>query len=251
MEPQAALTPQLSIVIPAMNEERRLPRTLERVVEYLRGRSETWEVIVVDDGSRDRTADIVEELARSLNEPRLSVLRLPKNQGKGGAQRSGVARSRGDRVLLMDADLATPIEELEPLWKAMDRGADVAIGSRALATSNITRPQSLPRVLLGSAGNLWIRFFAVSGIHDTQCGFKLFRGDLARKLFAAGRENRFAIDIELLCMAQRVFHADIAEVGVRWEHQDFSSVRWRDYVDVLARVARIGMRIPKNSRSND
>lgn len=248
MEPQVAPTPQLSIVIPAMNEERRLPRTLERVVEYLRGRSETWEVIVVDDGSRDRTADIVEELARSLNEPRLSVLRLPKNQGKGGAQRSGVAQTRGDRVLLMDADLATPIEELEPLWKAMDRGADVAIGSRALASSNITRPQSVPRVLLGSAGNLWIRFFAVSGIHDTQCGFKLFRGDLARKLFAAGRENRFAIDIELLCMAQRVFHADIAEVGVRWEHQDFSSVRWRDYVDVLARVTRIGMRIPKNGR---
>ncbi|HRI72726.1 MAG TPA: glycosyltransferase family 2 protein, partial [Polyangium sp.] len=239
------------IVIPAMNEERRLPRTLRRVVAYLRDRPESWEVIVVDDGSRDRTAEVVEELARELDEPRLSVLKLPKNQGKGGAQREGVAHSRGDRVLLMDADLATPIEELEPLWKAIDRGADIAIGSRALATSNITRPQSLPRVLLGSAGNLWIRFFAVSDIRDTQCGFKLFRGDLARKLFAVGRENRFAIDIELLCLAQRVFHADIAEIGVRWEHQDLSSVRWRDYVDVLARVARIGMRIPKNSRSND
>jgi len=240
--------PQLSIVIPAMNEERRLPRTLHRVVEYLRTRSETWEVIVVDDGSRDRTADIVEEISRELDEPRLSVLRLVKNQGKGGAQREGVARSRGARVLLMDADLATPIEELDPLWKALDRGADIAIGSRALPTSNITRPQSISRVILGSAGNLWIRVFAVSGIHDTQCGFKLFKGDLARKLFAAGRENRFAIDIELLCMAQRVFHADIAEIGVRWEHQDLSSVRWRDYVDVLARVARIGLRIPRNTR---
>lgn len=250
MGAQDVAAPQLSIVIPAMNEERRLPRTLHRVVEYLRGRSETWEVIVVDDGSRDRTADIVEELSKELDEPRLSVLRLPKNQGKGGAQREGVAHSRGARVLLMDADLATPIEELEPLWKAMDRGADIAIGSRALPTSNITRPQSLPRVLLGSAGNLWIRFFAVSGIYDTQCGFKLFRGDLARKLFAVGRENRFAIDIELLCMAQRVFHADIAEIGVKWEHQDLSSVRWRDYVDVLARVARIGMRIPHNDRSD-
>jgi dolichyl-phosphate beta-glucosyltransferase len=213
----------------------------------LRGRQETWEVIVVDDGSRDRTADIVEELSRELDERRLSVLRLAKNQGKGGAQRAGVARSLGGRVLLMDADLATPIEELDPLWKAIDRGADIAIGSRALMTSNVTRSQSLPRALLGSAGNLWIRFFAVPGIYDTQCGFKLFRGDLARKLFALGRENRFAIDIELLCMAQRVFHADIAEIGVRWEHQDLSSVRWRDYVDVLSRVARIGIRIPKNS----
>lgn len=245
---QDVSAPQLSIVIPAMNEERRLPRTLRRVVAYLRELPQSWEVIVVDDGSRDRTAEVVEELARELEEPRLSVLKLLKNQGKGGAQREGVARSRGERVLLMDADLATPIEELEPLWKAIDRGADIAIGSRALPTSNITRPQSLPRVLLGSAGNWWIRFFAVSGIHDTQCGFKLFRGDLARKLFAVGRENRFAIDIELLCLAQRVFHADIAEIGVRWEHQDLSSVRWRDYVDVLARVARIGMRIPKNSR---
>lgn len=246
MGAQDVPAPQLSIVIPAMNEERRLPRTLQRVVEYMRERPETWEVIVVDDGSRDRTADIVEELSRELDEPRLTVLRLARNQGKGGAQREGVAHSRGERVLLMDADLATPIEELEPLWRAIDRGADVAIGSRALPTSNITRPQSLPRVLLGSAGNLWIRFFAVAGIYDTQCGFKLFRGDLARKLFAMGRENRFAIDIELLCLAQRVFHADIAEIGVTWEHQDLSSVRWRDYVDVLARVARIGIRIPKS-----
>jgi dolichyl-phosphate beta-glucosyltransferase len=247
MGTQDVSAPQLSVVIPAMNEERRLPRTLRSVVAYLRGRQETWEVIVVDDGSRDRTADIVEELSRELDERRLSVLRLAKNQGKGGAQRAGVARSLGGRVLLMDADLATPIEELDPLWKAIDRGADIAIGSRALMTSNVTRSQSLPRALLGSAGNLWIRFFAVPGIYDTQCGFKLFRGDLARKLFALGRENRFAIDIELLCMAQRVFHADIAEIGVRWEHQDLSSVRWRDYVDVLSRVARIGIRIPKNS----
>lgn len=113
MGAQDVPAPQLSIVIPAMNEERRLPRTLQRVVEYMRERPETWEVIVVDDGSRDRTADIVEELSRELDEPRLTVLRLARNQGKGGAQREGVAHSRGERVLLMDADLATPIEELE------------------------------------------------------------------------------------------------------------------------------------------
>ncbi|MCU1282807.1 MAG: Dolichol-phosphate mannosyltransferase in lipid-linked oligosaccharide synthesis cluster, partial [bacterium] len=103
----------------------------------------------------------------------------------------------------------------------------------------VTRPQSALRVLLGRAGNLWIRSLAVPGVHDTQCGFKLFDGEIARSLFARCREERFGIDIEVLCLARRKLGLEIAEVGVHWEHQDGSKVRWKDYVDVLVKVPRI------------
>jgi dolichyl-phosphate beta-glucosyltransferase len=140
---------------------------------------------------------------------------------------------------MMDADLATPIDELPKLERALTHGARVATGSRALPTSNVTRPQSPLRVTLGRAGNLWIRSLAVPGIHDTQCGFKLFEGALARKLFGLAQENRFGIDIEVLCLASRHLRVPVAEVGVRWEHQDGSKVRWQDYIDVFVKVPRI------------
>jgi dolichyl-phosphate beta-glucosyltransferase len=139
----------------------------------------------------------------------------------------------------MDADLATPIEELPRLERALEGGAEVATGSRAVATSNVKRYQSPLRVLLGRAGNLWIQTLAVPGIHDTQCGFKLFAGDKARRLFALCREDRFGIDIEVLCLARRCFRLDVKEVGVEWEHQDGSKVKWKDYIDVFLRVPRI------------
>jgi len=103
----------------------------------------------------------------------------------------------------------------------------------------VTRPQSALRVMLGRAGNLWIRSLAVPGVHDTQCGFKLFDGDVARQLFARCHEDRFGIDIEVLCLARRKLGLDIAEVGVRWEHQEGSKVRWNDYLDVFVKVPRI------------
>jgi dolichyl-phosphate beta-glucosyltransferase len=139
----------------------------------------------------------------------------------------------------MDADLATPIEELDTLARALDDGYKVATGSRAVHSANVTRSQSIVRVLLGRAGNLWIRSLAVPGVHDTQCGFKLFDGAVARELFARAREDRFGIDIEVLCLARRRFDLPIAEVGVRWEHQEGSKVRWNDYVDVFVKVPRI------------
>jgi dolichyl-phosphate beta-glucosyltransferase len=233
---------QLSIVVPAYNEAARIERTLDRITAYVSARPETWpswELVVADDGSSDQTAAIVERYVESHGNERIRLVRLQPNQGKGAALRAGVAATRGARVLLTDADLATPIEELDTLGRALDNGVKVATGSRAVPTSNVIRPQSPLRVFLGRAGNLWIRSLAVPGVHDTQCGFKLFDGDVARQLFGLSRENRFGIDIEILCLARRRFGMSIAEVGVRWEHQSGSKVRWRDYADVFFRVPRI------------
>ena len=169
----------------------------------------------------------------------MRLVALPQNRGKGAALRAGVAATRGQRVLIMDADLATPIEELDALSRALDEGFRVATGSRAVGTSNVTRPQSALRVLLGRAGNLWIRSLAVPGVHDTQCGFKLFDGEVARRSFGLCREDRFGIDIEVLCMARRRLRLEVAEVGVHWEHQEGSKVKWKDYVDVFVKVPRI------------
>jgi dolichyl-phosphate beta-glucosyltransferase len=148
---------------------------------------------------------------------------------------------------MMDADLATPIEELANLERALDEGAEVATGSRAVGSSDVRRAQSPVRVLLGRLGNLWIRTWAVPGVHDTQCGFKLFEGEVGRALFASCHEDRFGIDIEVLHLARRFGHR-IAEVGVRWEHQEGSKVRPRDYVDVLIKVPRIVWSARKLSR---
>ena len=233
---------ELSVVIPAFNEAARIERGLEHVTRFLEARHIGWEIIVVDDGSRDSTSLIVQRFIAgqpASAAPRTSLVRLDANRGKGAALRAGVAASRGARVLTMDADLATPIEELDVLERALQAGARVATGSRAVASSNVTRPQSALRVLLGRAGNLWIRSLAVSGVHDTQCGFKLFDGEVARTLFALSREDRFGIDIEVLCLAQRHLGLTVAEVGVHWEHQDGSKVRWKDYLDVFVKVPRI------------
>jgi glycosyltransferase involved in cell wall biosynthesis len=236
---------ELSVVIPAFNEAKRIERALERVSTFLDGRGTRWEIVVVDDGSSDQTALVVQRFCAS--EKRVQLVRLGVNRGKGAALRAGVAATTGARVLMMDADLATPIEELDALSRELDAGAGVATGSRAVATSNVTRSQSSIRVLLGRAGNLWIRSLAVPGVHDTQCGFKLFDGEVGRTLFALSRENRFGIDIELLCLALRHLRVRVAEVGVRWEHQDGSKVKWKDYLDVFVKVPRIVwsvMRLP-------
>ena len=229
-------SPQLSVVIPAYDEARRIERSLAETLRYLATRPQSSEIVVVDDGSKDHTADLVE--AYAATRPQVRIVRLPVNRGKGAAIRAGVAVTRGARVLVMDADLATPIEELALLEPALDAGAEIVTASRAVGTSDVRRAQSHVRVLLGRLGNLWIRGWAVPGILDTQCGFKLFTGDVARDLYSRCHEDRFGIDIEVLHLARRLRHP-IAEVGVRWAHQSGSKVRPRDYLDVLIRVPRI------------
>jgi len=210
------------VVIPAYNEERRLPATLAEVAAHLAARPEYLpaEVIVADDGSRDGTAAVVERFAPAAGVA-VHLVRLPNNCGKGAAVRAAMAASRGNRVLVCDADLAAPIEELARLW---DAGAGVAVGSRALRRELISRRQPLPRDYLGRAFNLVVRALGLTTMRDTQCGFKLLDGALARRLAGELRLDGFAFDVELLARARRA-GATLAEVPVRWRHVDDSRVR--------------------------
>lgn len=230
----------LSVVVPAYNEEQRLGPTLDAITTYLRdneGRFGDWEIVVADDGSDDGTREVVTSRA----DPRVQLVTSTRNRGKGNALRLGVAASRGRRVLVTDADLAAPIEELEKLDKELGEGHTAAIGSRAAPGAMIESHQHPIRELLGRAGNFLIRKAAVPGIRDTQCGFKLFEGDRAREAFAASRINGWGIDVEVLQHFRRA-DWEVAEVPVRWSHQTGSKVRPLDYARVLTELGRLRAR---------
>lgn len=193
----------LSVVIPAYNEESRLPATLEGLRKYLSGRDH--EIIVVDDGSSDRTAEVAERFG-------CRVVRHPRNVGKGAAVKSGVLASRGDPVLVTDADLAAPITELPKLEKALKSGADIAIGSREALGAKVRRV-SFKRKLAGKVFNLLVRMLTGLPYRDTQCGFKLFRGEAAGALFSLAECRGYCFDVEVLLLA-REMGLKTEEVGI-------------------------------------
>lgn len=232
--------PHLTIVIPAYNEENRIIETLLRIDEYLDAQAYSSEVVVVDDGSTDSTFDLVEKFADSHK--RFKVLHHEPNRGKGYAVRSGVLTAAGEYVLISDADLATPIEELEHLWNHISDGADIAIASRPLRESKLVERQPFYREFAGRAFNWVVRLLAVRGIHDTQCGFKLFNRDCAQAIFARCTLDGFSFDIEVLHLAQRLGYR-IAEVPVHWYHRPGSKVRLlRDGLRMMADLVRIRLR---------
>ncbi len=214
--------PQLSVVIPAYNEADRLPATLERVASYLRAEVGAFEILVVDDGSADATA----ECARAClaEEPGGRVLSLPKNRGKGAACRRGVLAARGDRILICDADLSTPIEEERRLRAPLAAGADVVIGSRAHPEARIEVRQARLREAAGRGLNRIMRWLGLTQFRDTQCGFKLFRREAAHALFAESRIDGFLFDVEVLMLAKRR-DLEIVEVPVEWHNDPDSRVR--------------------------
>ena len=202
----------LSVVVPCYNEAPRLRPTLERLQLHLDDVGRPYEVIFVDDGSKDGTLPCLREAASSW--PQAQVVALGVNAGKGRAVASGVRVSRGDVVLYSDADLSTPIEELDKLERALRRGADVAFGSRSAAGGNPVARQ-LHRRIMGRLFNLVVRALLLPGFGDTQCGFKALRGEVARELFADLVTDGFAFDVEILWRAQCAgFHLE--EVSVRW-----------------------------------
>jgi dolichyl-phosphate beta-glucosyltransferase len=217
MRPQ----PDLSIVIPAFNEQGRLEPTLRAYLDYCRRQGRSVEILVVDDGSTDATTALVERVAGEF--PEIRLIRLPQNEGKGYAVRSGVVNARGSRILFADADGATCLEEIERLEAAIDAGADVAIGSRALHAERVQIRTRAHRRLIGRAFHLLVRLAGVAGIADTQCGFKLFRGPVAHRLFSRMRTTGFSFDVEVLMMAGLCGYR-IAEVPVHWTHQPGSRV---------------------------
>ncbi len=209
------MTRSISIVIPAYNEEKRLPVTLQRITNYLkRGGWKFSEVLVVDDGSRDATLRLAEKFAKRA--PFVRVLRNPGNRGKGYSVRHGMLEAKGEWALFSDADLSSPIEELETLWKAAQEArAQVAIGSRALDRSLIGVHQPLFRESAGKLFNLAVRVITGLPFWDTQCGFKLFETRAAREIFRRQSLERFGFDVEVLFIARKLGYSSI-EVPVRW-----------------------------------
>jgi dolichyl-phosphate beta-glucosyltransferase len=229
----------LSVVVPAYNEEARLRSCLDRIVDYLNRRGQPYEILVVDDGSRDQTRAIVE--ARAASEPRVSLLALPVNQGKGAAVTAGMLKAEGDWILLTDVDLSTPIEDLEILESHRAR-SEVIIGSRALGGAVIGTREPAGRACLGSLFNRFVRLSVLPVIRDTQCGFKLWSRDAARKVFRRMRIRRFAYDVESLWLASRMGFR-IAEIPVHWSHDTRSKVRvGRDGARMMIDLFRLLLR---------
>lgn len=228
-----------SLVIPAYNERNRIEACIRSVAEWFRAHPGgwDWELIVVDDGSSDGTRAVARRVAQEVGLP-MTLHTHEGNRGKGAAIRTGVLSSTGDPVLVSDTDLSTPLSEWVKLAERLPTHP-IAIGSRAIEQDLVRRRQSLARRLLGKWGNLLVRLFAVPGIRDTQCGFKLFRGDLARELFARARIDRFAYDMEILFLARRK-GIRIAEVPVLWFNSPESKVSIvRDSVKTLIDLFRI------------
>jgi dolichyl-phosphate beta-glucosyltransferase len=210
--------PTLSVVVPAYNEEVRLRASLPALLDYLEQARRGFEVVVVDDGSRDDTSGVAESFAARG----VRTVVLGRNYGKGAAIRAGVFHTSGDLVLLTDADLSTPIAEIERLEPALEH-ADLVFGSRAVEGARIDLPQPLLRQWMGKTFNLMIRALVAGGIHDTQCGFKLLDGPTARALFPDLLLDGFAYDVELLWLARRR-GLRVVEVGVVWNHSPDSRV---------------------------
>lgn len=231
----------LSIVIPAYNEAERLPQSLESIRAWMDSAGVDVEVIVVDDGSRDGTAEVVRRVAAV--DPRVRLHALPRNCGKGAAVRVGALAATKTWVLICDADLSTPIDDVRRLIVAAgSSGAALAIGSRDVPDSDIEEHQPWYREAMGRTFNRVVQVLAVPGIHDTQCGFKLVRRDAAQAIFSRAVVDGFAFDVEMLVLARRLGFA-VTEVGVRWRNDARSKVDpLRDATRMFVDVVKIRLR---------
>jgi glycosyltransferase involved in cell wall biosynthesis len=209
------LEPTYSIVIPAYNESARLGATLDKVLAYIHGQKWDAEVIVVNDGSRDNTAEIVRTLA--AKDPALRLVENPGNRGKGYSVRNGMLNSRGQIVLFSDADLSSPIEEAPKLLQALEDGADIAIGSRWLRAETQTQRQPLHRQLFGRIFNLILRLTLGLQFKDTQCGFKAFKQPAVQAIFPLQKIERWGFDPEILFLARKLGFKT-KEISVAWGH---------------------------------
>lgn len=226
-------SPALTIIIPAYNEEQRLPRTLDRVRAWIAAARISAEVIVVDDGSQDATARVVSE--RTAQWPELRLVRNPGNRGKGYSVRHGAMEAHGDVLLFTDADLSAPIEEAPKLLNALAE-YDAAIGSRALDRRVIEVHQSRLREIAGMVFNLVVRVLLGLSFADTQCGFKAFKRERCMILFERQKIERFGFDPELLYLAKR-FGLKVAEIPVRWAHDPGTRISMaRDSIGMFGEI---------------
>jgi glycosyltransferase involved in cell wall biosynthesis len=226
-----------SIIIPAYNEGARLGTTLDRVLAYVQAQGWDAEVIVVNDGSRDSTADLVRGYART--HPCLRLLENPGNHGKGYSVRNGMLNANGEALLFSDADLSSPIEEAPKLLAALQAGADVAIGSRWLQPELQTQRQSLLRQFYGRLFNLALRVLLGLNFKDTQCGFKAFTREAAKRIFPLQKIERWGFDPELLYLARKS-GLKVAEIPVAWAHVEGTRISpLRDGMRMFGEVLKI------------
>jgi dolichyl-phosphate beta-glucosyltransferase len=227
---------ELSVVVPCFNEEARLPPSLAAALAYLDSSGREYELVLVDDGSCDGTARVIRE-AEAANSAVRGVILSP-NRGKGRALATGIGVTTGKLVLISDADFSAPIEELPKLEAAIERGAGVAIGSRAKRGAREV-DQPLHRRAMGKGFNLLVQALLLPGVWDTQCGFKLFRGEIARELFGRLRTDGFAFDVEVLYLARRSGW-EVTEVPVRWINSTTTRVQaMRHSTEMLRDLLRI------------
>ena len=229
--------PNISIIIPAYNEEKRLGRTLEHVLACVREQHWNAEVLVVDDGSTDRTVDVVQQWTGAF--PELFLIENGGNRGRGYSVRNGLLQASGEIVMFTDADLSSPIEEAERLFETIANGADVAIGSRWLDRQKQTKHQPLYRRFFGRCYNWLTRTVMGLPYKDTQCGFKAFRREAAQAIFRLQTIERWGFDPEILFIAQKLGFR-IVEVPVTWGHDERSRISYlRDGTHMLREMVEI------------
>ncbi len=226
-----------SLIIPAYNESSRIRPTLDELLRYSQARSWDVEILVVDDGSRDDTAQIVREYGKA--HPQILLVENPGNRGKGFSVRNGMLHARGDICLFTDADLSSPISEAPKLFDAIAAGADIAIGSRWLRSDLQTERQPLYRQAFGRIFNLVLRLFLGLNYADTQCGFKAFRRQAAQRVFPLQKIERWGFDPEILFLARRM-GLTVKEVPVLWAHSEGTRLHpFRDGLRMFLEVLRI------------
>ena len=228
---------RLSVIIPAYKEAGRIGDTLKKVDEYLASQKYGSEIIVVNDGSPDKTAEIVKQLL-----PEIKNLRLidnKKNRGKGYVARQGMLEAKGEIRVFMDADNSTSIDHIEKMFSEFDNGKEVVIGSRDIKGADIAVPQPWWRIMLGNVFNLIVQIISgLRGIWDTQCGFKAFTAKAVEDIFPKCKIDRFAFDVEILILAKKMKY-EIKEIPVRWINDTTSTVGFKSMVKMLIDVVCI------------
>ena len=224
----------ISIVIPAYNEEKRIGRSIKQIVKYLDKKKYSYEIIVVDDGSIDKTIDVVKKAGNKY----VKIIKNKKNMGKGFSVKTGILNAKYPLVLFSDSDLATPIEELDKFMEYI-KSYDIVIASRNLKESNIKVKQPVYRQLMGKTFPLLVNLIALGGFRDTQCGFKLFKTDAAKKIVSLQTFNRFSFDVEILFIAKKLGYK-IKEAPVVWIDKEGSKVNpIKDSIKMLIDLFKI------------
>src|SRR3989344_1557399 len=230
---------KLSVIIPAYNEESRLPKTLQAVYAYFQKQNYVYEILVVSDGSKDHTVEVVQEMAQKF--PGLRVIAEQENRGKGYAVRKGILEAKGEYRVFMDADNSTSVDQVEKMWPEFEKGFQVVIGSRDIKGAQRAIRQGWVREKLGDIFNLVVQILSgLWGIWDTQCGFKGFSAKASREIFAKTTVNRWAFDVEVLVIAKKLGYP-IQEIPVVWVNDAQSKVRFSGMLKMLVEVVQISI----------